>query len=206
MTIRDDALSTFPPQPYGDVRPTVRTGDIFLCSGDDSFSRAIRAATKSPWSHVALALRLDDIDRVMVLESVAKLGVRTVPVSSFISQTSSGRKPFPGRILLARHSAFATSVQRPDIVRMADFAVDRFGAPFATKEIIKIGLRVAMGFFAVKMPAMLVSDDEFICSEYAERCYEQVGVRIPWDGLGFIAPSDFAAAPEVEALAQIQTG
>lgn len=205
MAIPDDILSRLPPLDYDVVRPTVRTGDLFLCSGKDSFSRAIRAATRSPWSHIAVGLRLDDIDRVMVLESVAKLGVRSVPLSSFISEASNGRRPYPGKILHARHTAFETRVDREGVVRMADFAVDRFGAPFAAQEIVKIAARVAMGFFKRRMPPMLVPQDEFICSEYAARCYEEAGVTIPWDGLGFIAPSDFAAAPEVVALAQVQT-
>jgi hypothetical protein len=55
------------------------------------------------------------------------------------------------------------------------------------------------------LPPRLGPKDEFICSEYVGRCLDAAGVQIPWDGLGFIAPSDFAACPEVEPLAQIQT-
>jgi hypothetical protein len=203
--VPDDILERMPPTPYQALRPQIRTGDLFLCSGDDPFSRLIRAATHSPWSHVAIALRLDEIGRVMALEAVAKLGVRAVPLSSFVSQASNGRKPYPGRILLARHHGFQARVDKAAITRMAEFAVDRFGAPFAGQEMIKIGLRVLAGFFAIKTPPMLTPDDEFICSEYAARCYEAAGVKIPWDGLGFIAPCDFAADPAVEPIAQVET-
>ena len=42
-----------------------------------------------------------------------------------------------------------------------------------------------------------------ICSEFVAKAFDAAGVTIPWDGLGFIAPSDFANAPEVEAIAQV---
>jgi hypothetical protein len=203
--VPDDILERLPPEPYPALRPQIRTGDLFLCSGDDPFSGLIRAATKSPWSHVAIALRLDEIDRVMVLEAVEKLGVRCVPLSLFLSQSSSGKKPYPGRILLARHHGFQARADPAAVNRMARYALDRLGAPFAGGDMIKIGLRIVAGFFAIKTPPMLVPDDEFICSEYAARCYEAAGVEIPWDGLGFIAPCDFAADPAVEAMAQVRT-
>src|SRR5882757_7557682 len=102
MPIAPDVLTTLAPQPYAAVRDEVRDGDILLCSAHDRFSRLIRWATKSPWSHVAIAFRMDEIDRVMVLECVAKIGVRAVPLSSFLARTSGGIAPYPGRILLAR--------------------------------------------------------------------------------------------------------
>lgn len=203
--VPDDALERLAPRPYQELRPTIRTGDLFLCSGRDVFSRMIRASTRSPWSHVAIALRLDEIGRIMALESVAKLGVRIVPLRSFVSAASSGRQPYPGRILLCRHHGFQASVTPEAVTRMVHFAVDRFGAPFAGREVLKIAARIALGALDIRMPPMLTPDDEFICSEYAARCFEEAGVRIPWDGLGFIAPSDFAADPRMEALAQVQT-
>ena len=203
--VPDDILARLPPRPYQALRPLIRTGDLFLCSGDDPFSRLIRRATRSPWSHVAIAIRLEEIDRVMALEAVEKIGVRSVPLSSFVSQASNGRKPYPGRILLARHHGFQARADPATIKRMAQFAMDRMGAPFSGREMLKIGLRIALGRFAVRTPPLLLPDDEFICSEYAARCFQAAGVEIPWDGLGFIAPCDFADDPAVEPIAQVQT-
>lgn len=203
--VPDDALERLEPRPYQELRPIIRTGDLFLCSGKDVFSRMIRAATRSPWSHVAIALRLDEIGRIMALEAVAKIGVRIVPLSAFVSAASNGRKPYPGRILLARHHGFQACADGAAVQKMVHFAVDRFGAPFAGGEMIKIAVRIALGAFDIEMPPMLTPDDEFICSEYAARCYAQAGVEIPWDGRGFIAPSDFAADSRLQALAQVQT-
>ncbi len=88
---------------------------------------------------------------------------------------------------------------------MAGFAFDRLGEPFAMGEVPKILLRILLGGFDVRLPESLGPDDEFICSEYVARCYAAMGVEIPWDGLGFIGPGDFATDPAIRPLAQIQT-
>ncbi len=55
------------------------------------------------------------------------------------------------------------------------------------------------------MPRFLGARDEYICSEYVAKCFAKAGLKIPWDGLGFVAPGDFALAPDVSAVAQIKT-
>ena len=204
MSVPDDALDRFPPRPYAEVAPQVRTGDLILCSGSSGFSRLIRWATGSPWSHVAIAVRLDPLDKVVVMESVEKIGVRAVALKSFLSRDSNGRKPYPGRLLLARHDEFQAKSTAEGLKRMADFAADRLGAPFKPSEITKIALRIAAGALNLRVPGRLDPDDEFICSEYVAKCYAQIGIEIPWDGRGFVAPVDIANAPPVQAIAQIQ--
>ncbi len=205
MPIEEDVLKTLRPQAYAKVRAEVRDGDILLCSAHDRFSKLIRWATHSQWSHVAIAFRIEKIDRVMVLEAVKKLGVRTVPLSTFIARTSSGTTPYPGHILLARHEAFTDRTTRSRMRRMAAFAFDRLGAPFANAEGIKILLRILLSRLDVRLPKSLGPDDEFICSEYVARCLHAAGVEVPWDGLGFISPADIAADPRVSPVAQIKT-
>ena len=205
MAIPPDILTALKPQPYAAIRDQVRDGDILLCSARDPFSRLIKWSTRSPWSHVAIAFRLPHIDRVIVLECVAKLGVRAVPLSAFISQTSSGTKPYPGKILLARHHDLARRRSDAHLKKIYKFALDRCGDRFAGSEILRIGARVIAGRFVRKMPKSLGPRNEYICSEYVARCLEQVDVQIEWDREGFIAPADFACDPKVEAVAQIRT-
>ncbi len=88
---------------------------------------------------------------------------------------------------------------------MYDFAFGSLGDRFAAGEIIKIGLRLLLGRTGRKMPRFLGPRDEYICSEYVARCYAKAGLKIPWDGLGFVAPGDFARTPDVQAVAQIKT-
>ncbi len=205
MTIDPDVLKSLKPQPYSALRHAVRDGDVLLCSATDSFSRLIRWATKSPWSHVAIAYRLEEIDRVIVLECVEKIGVRAVPLSSFISRTSEGVHPYPGQILLARHSAMAAKSRREPWKKIAGFAFDRLGDRFAPGEILKIGLRIVVSRFRRRLHPSLGPKNEFICSEYVARCFKTVGVEIRWDGLGFIAPADIANDPRVQAVALFKT-
>jgi hypothetical protein len=205
MAIDPDVLRSLRPQPYSAIRDQVRDGDLLLCSATDRFSRLIRWATASPWSHVAIAFRLDAIDRVLVLECVEKIGVRAVPLSTFVSRTSSGVQPYPGKILLARHEAMAAKSRRNPWTKIATFAFDRLGERFSQAEVLKIAMRIIAGRFRRRLHPILAPKDEFICSEYVARCLHTVGVEIPWDGLGFVAPSDIANDPRVTAIALIRT-
>ena len=204
MAIADNVLSELKPIAYAKARAMVQDGDLLLCSATDPFSRLIRWSTKTPWSHIAIAYRIPSLDRVMVFEAVEKIGVRTVPLSRFISMTSGGVHPYPGKILLARDQRVA---DLPDKKKRAmfDFAFANLGNHFAPGEILKIGGRLMLGRSGTKMPHFLGAKDEFICSEYVARCYAKAGLKIPWDGLGFVGPGDFAAAPDIQAVAQIRT-
>jgi hypothetical protein len=208
MAIDDDVLVHMPPEPFGTISRRVRDGDLLLCAGNDPFSRLIGWSTKSPWTHVAIAYRWPSLGRIMAFEAVQQLGVRTVPLQTFIRQSSSGQKPYPGKIILARHEDFAASRGKPDsdqARRFADFAIDRFGDRFAPMEIAKIALRITFGRLNREMPKFMGPKDEFICSEYVAKCFERIGIKIPWDGLGFIAPADFASDPKVKAIARFRT-
>jgi len=205
VSIPADIFDRLQAQPYGAIRPQVRDGDVLLCSADDRFSRLIRWGASSPWSHVAIAFQMPAIDRVMVLECVEKLGVRALPLSMFITKTSSGVQPYPGRILLARHAALAEMAGPGPLRQLAEFAFGRLGDPFSRIEMAKIVVRIVLGRFDVKLHPVLGPKDEFICSEFVARCFQAVGIEIPWDGLGFIGPGDIAADPRLEAVAQIQT-
>ena len=203
MAVPDSALTDLPPNPYDSVRPALRTGDLVLCSGRSRFARAIRWATKSPWSHVAMIVRLDEIDRVMMLESVEKYGVRAVAFSRFVFGEGRALRPYAGKIVVARHSAFADQCDPAAIKKFAEFAAFRLGAPFSAVEVWKIALRIALDGLGIKLPRVLLPSDEFICSEYVARCYAVLGIDIVWDGKGFIAPADVAADARVTAIARI---
>jgi hypothetical protein len=203
VTIPASALTKLPAKDYAAVRKLVRTGDIALCSGTQMFSRAIQLVTDTPWSHVALIVRLDELDHVMVLEAVAKIGVRAVPLSRFVVEDSDHHRPFPGEIVIARHNQFARKATPARLKAMYDFATDRLGAPFNGGEMTKILTRIAAGWFDQKMPRLLAPEDEFICSEYVAECLKRVEIDIQWNGRGFIAPGDFAADPRIKPVARV---
>ena len=201
MTISIDALKTLPQLDEPAIEQQVKAGDLFLCSGDHAFSRLIRWATKSPWSHVAMAMRADAVGRVMVLESVEKIGVRAIPLHTFLFGDQ-GKRPYPGEVVLARHAKIAAA-SHSDIARVAQFGIDQLGDPFAPFEVLMIAARIALGSLNQKMPEFLAAPSRYICSEYVAKCFDQIGVHTPWDGRGFIAPCDFAADPDVSAIVRV---
>jgi hypothetical protein len=113
MPISNDALETMAPRPYEAVKGDIRTGDLILCSGTGAFSRLIRAATSSPWSHIAIAGRLDPLDKVIVMESVEKIGVRTVAPKSFLTRDSNGANPRRPIRLPRRPGRRGAALRRP---------------------------------------------------------------------------------------------
>ncbi len=189
-------------QQYKELRHEIRSGDILLCSGSSMFSTLIQKATGSVWSHVGFILRVDSINRIMVLESVESIGVRTVPLSNYVRDYNGTGKAYPGRLMLARHQ----DVHEGSIAKLSQSAVDLLGYPYRTEEIVHIATRLS--FHALGLPGQ-ESDAEkqraFICSEYAYTCFKSIGVTIAYNNAGFIAPADFANHPKVTPICFIET-
>ncbi len=201
-------VKRFPKKPvtkYGQFRPCIKNGDLLLCAGSGFFSRMIQKATSSVWSHVGFVIRLDAIDRIMVLESVEPLGVRTVPLSKYLKDYDNKGNPYPGRLVIARHADFAT-VPPARLKPLGQFAVDLFGYPYDKDEIAKIAARIAASYlpFSDKDKKALKRDREYICSEYVWECYKELGIEIEHDPRGFIAPADFAKAKKVTLQAVLR--
>ncbi len=189
---------------YAKLRDTVQNGDILLCSGNGTFSTLIQKATDSVWSHVGFVLRLDAIDRIMVLESVETVGVRTVPLSNYVNNYDGDNHGYDGRVFLYRHVEFADKASPAALNQMTRFAVDLFGYPYDNKEIARITLRILQNKLSIAPHALLPRNKEFICSEYAWECYNSLGIVVPNGANGFIAPCDFANASQTAALAEIK--
>lgn len=194
---------------WRDVRPHLQSGDVMLCSGNGVFSSMIQAATDSVWSHAALVLRLDAFDRVMLLESVEPLGVRTIRLSKYLDNYANDGQPYPGGIAVIRHRQFASVVDAGRLGELAQYAVDRFGRPYDREDVARIAARIMASKFRFT-PAQLqkIAPDEcneaYICSEYVGRCYAQVGLEVRRRHAAFLAPSDFAADPDFELVAVLK--
>lgn len=188
--------------PYARARRKVNTGDLLFCAGTALFSKLIQNTTKSRWSHVGLILRLDTIDRVMVLESVESSGVRTVPLSYYVRNYNATGEPYPGRVYVGRHERFDDTASTERLKTMTQFAVDRFGYPYDRDEIVRIAARIGMGFFGLRAKDV-TRDKEYICSEYVWECLNQIGIKINYDRKGFIAPAHFARDPAITVLSRL---
>lgn len=186
---------------YKELRHEIRSGDILLCSGNSLFSTLIQKATNSIWSHVAFILRFDAIDRVMVLESVESIGVRTIPLSNYIRDYNATGSGYPGQVMLARHE----DVKEKNMRQLSRKAIDFLGYPYRTEEIIHIATRITMHTlgFPDGQPDP-ETQRAFLCSEYAHTCFKSIGVTIDYNQMGFIAPADFVRSPKVKPLCYIQ--
>lgn len=197
-----DGFPNVPTNHYDELRSEIKSGDILFCSGSSLFATMIQGATNSVWSHVAFVIRLDIIDRVMVMESVESIGVRTVPLSNYVRNYNTTGKGYPGRLMLARHQDF----QEKNITHLSQKAVDLFGYPYNTNEIVRIAARIGMKAFGFKPGSHEIAQQrEFICSEYAYICFKSVGITIDYDPAGFIAPANFAKSTKIKPLRFIAT-
>ncbi|MCE0722968.1 MULTISPECIES: YiiX/YebB-like N1pC/P60 family cysteine hydrolase [Legionella] len=185
---------------YEQIRDTIKTGDLLFASGNSLMSTMIKGATNSVWSHVAFIVRLESIDRIMIMESVETLGVRTVPLSSYVRNYNGSGQGYPGRLMLARHQDFPTD----SLANLSKQAVDLLGYPYDTEEILKIAARIGMSAFGFdKTSPEVISQHAFICSEYVFICYKSIGITINYNPKGFIAPADFASSPKVKPMSYI---
>lgn len=191
-----------PIQEYEKIKPEIRSGDILLCSGNSFFSNLIKKATNSIWSHVAFILRLDNINRVMVLESVESMGVRMVTLRHYIEDYNGSGQGYPGKLLIARHR----DLKQENIPNLSRFATNLLGYPYNNEEIIQIATRISLGSIGLPTHSPNAnSGKEFICSEYAHVCFKSVGINIDYNSLGFIAPADFARCSKVDLMSYIET-
>ena len=207
MAIANSILTDMPPVSYDAARAQIRNGDIALFAGQEGMSRLIEHATDSTFCHVGFIWRMDNIDRIMLLESVEVVGVRMLPLSSKMNGGLSG-KPYNGNLVVARHDDFPGPGAAFDDAfgKMTRFAVDRLGCPYNAEEIGLIGANIAAGLAGVVLPNFLKPTNAYICSEYADACYRALGIQIERKRADFIAPADFANDQKVKTVVAIKPG
>lgn len=207
MPITPQSFPSAPVLPYDrGLRARLQTGDLLLCSGQGVFSELIQQATDSPWSHVALIVRLDEIDRVMVFESVETFGVRAVALSRYLSNYDLQGHPYPGGLAVVRHRTFASQTTPTSIQRMLQFAVDHFGSAYNRQEILRIAARIlGSALQPVATQTKEAQTREFICSEYVSACYAHAGVVLTPNARGYVAPGDFAQSAWVDLIGVLQS-
>lgn len=201
MSIESYDLANLPTLNYEETKKQIKTGDILLCSGSSLFSKLIQGATKSQWSHVGFLIQVEQIERIMVMESVESIGVRTISLRNYFTDYNGSGKSYPGDILIARHQQF-TEV---NIDFFANEAIDFLGYPYDTEAILRIAGRLGMKAFGFSPHSEAIKPHrEFICSEYVYACFKAAGIAIPYDPLGFIAPCDFARCKDIAPIARLQ--
>lgn len=186
---------------YEDVRSEIKSGDLLLCAGSSIFARLIQHSTGSVWSHVGCLVTVAAIQRILVFESVESVGCRAVPLSRYVANYAGDGVGYKGRVFVARHAAFRPDLA-PAFTAFSQRAIDLLGFPYDTQTILRIAARVVaaqVGFH----PAEIGQNSAFICSEFAWEMYKAFGITLPYGTSGYIAPKDWAEAPEVTILWEI---
>ena len=169
-----------------------RPGDLLFLSGDYLVSRIVRWHEGSPWSHVAVVLRLGCVGRTVVLESVPLAGVRLVPLDTYLSRYANGR-PYRGRIVLARHDA-VTDGHADALLRTG---LDVLARRYDLRESARIVAR--RWLFRVRR----VDDAALHCAELVARCFVGVAPRFGQDRRGSILPDRLWRDPRVRPIARL---
>lgn len=167
---------------YNDVRQDICTGDIFLASGNYAISRMIAHFSDSMFSHVGFVFTWKT--RILVLESVEDDGVRAVPMSQYVSDYENSGEPYNGRLFLAKYN---TSLDTNKVNLMLGKAADSLNKKYDKEEIARILARVTIGL------GKHSDNNAYICSEFVDICFKEVGIVFPRDPTGFIFPEHIAA-------------
>lgn len=192
--LETEQLLALPVVPFAELRPQLRTGDLLFVAGNFPSSLRIRAFTRSPWSHVALVLQLPVLDRVLVLESVEKIGVRMIPLANYLNDYEDAGKPYDGAVAVARVDGITKEIAR----RLMQFGADELGRPYNQEEIA-----------ALADPDVLqkgrppVRERVYVCSELVQACFRHAGLDFANDPVGFISPANIWTDARVSLLARI---
>lgn len=190
--IEKSDLEALPVLSYQALRSQLKSGDLLFTSGDYLLSKAIQTMTESPWSHVGIVFHIQDIDRILLLESVEDMGVRFAPLSKYLRNYEKGR-PYRGRAAIARCNDIT-----PDMVRrLSAFGIDELTRPYDTDEIANVLARITLG------KARRKRDREYICSELVYECFAHANREFRYNRRGFISPQDIWRDEQVELVGRI---
>lgn len=195
------AIQSIASMPYGSVRSLVRTGDLLLCSGAEPLSRIIQTTTRSPYSHVAMVVRMLSIDRVLLLEAEWPYGVRAVPMSSYLSDWNGTGKAYPGHLLVARHAGLDPGDENASGMFLSEL-VDNLGRRYSLKRALRMGLREIVALAGLRFRELQMKKAT-VCSEYIFQAYSRLGIHLPWNPKGYILPMDIAAHEEISLVCRI---
>ncbi len=178
---------------YELLRENLQTGDLIFFSGNHWLSNLIRLRSKGAWSHVGIVVRIEEINRVFLVESILEVGVRMIPMS-FVVKDYDGRKhAYNGRVGWARYGNLAAD----KALAIKEFALDNLSKQYDRKEYRRILWRTITG------KAKIFHDTKYTCSEYVYEAFKSAGIYLKYERGDFISPSAIWSNSEIEMKAMI---
>jgi Permuted papain-like amidase enzyme, YaeF/YiiX, C92 family len=163
-TISRAALRSLPIEDYRTYREQLQTGDLIFFSGNLIASKLISMGTKSAFSHIGMVVRLDEIDRVFLVEAV-ETGVRFAPLSKYVGKNN--RKGYFGAMAAAR----IDGVTEEHKLAMAREAGDLLTQPYGFLNVFLFTCYVWFGFVFKRVRG------QYMCSELVEACMRRAKLK-----------------------------
>ena len=178
---------------YEAMRDEFRTGDLIFFSGNHWLSGLIRCRSKSAWSHVGMVVRIEELDKVFLVESILEVGVRMLPLSFVFRDYAGDQKPYSGRVAWARHGLISEDFPKQKLLK--GFCLDNLSKQYDRKEYWRILWRSYWG------KADFFEDDKFTCAEYIYEAFKYANIELPKEKGVFISPGAFWKQKELEMKA-----
>jgi hypothetical protein len=186
------AIENIPIKDYQDYRSEIRFGDLFFCSGNYAFSKLIREASNSPFSHVGILIPWNN--RIYVMESVEDDGVRMQPLSNYLVNYENTNRKYNGKVFISRHNRFPSD--QSTALEIIGLGTDLLNCKYDREALIRIASRIIFG------GRKKIMNKEFICSEFVEECLKPAGIKFTSQN-GYVLPGDISNDPDIEMLCRI---
>jgi hypothetical protein len=178
---------------YEQAKSKIKTGDLLFCSGRYLVSEMIKRMSNSAFSHIAVLVFWDE--HVLVLESVEDDGIRVVPLTHYLFNYENSKEKYNGEMYVARHKVVdGPDFDKEKIKAMCGKVIDLLNRNYDKDEIAKIFARISLGM------GRHSDDFEYMCSEFVDECFKELGIELLRDPMGFIFPEHIAADPNVKPL------
>jgi len=190
-------LERIPVEPYGSVRPLLRTGDVLLAAGDHWISHVIARATRSPMTHAGIVYVMQDADRVLLLEASEGQGVRLAPLSRLVWGSKAQR--YRGMLFVLRHRDVLST---PGLRAASEYGFDRLTARYAYWTLLVILARIIL---RLRRTRVEIEDDAFVCSELASSWLQTAGLGLDPHASdhGYVTPGALFSDSHLDLIARI---
>lgn len=189
---------------YSLWREKIRSGAILLFSGGGLVSEGIKAGTLSEWSHVGMAVWLQQFDelvlcvwesttlnKVKTIDGVFRKGVQTVPLSNRVDT-------YEGKIAFRNPSRDLTDVEFKALMKFRNKVKGR-----AYEESKLQLLKSAFDLPAWLMPGLHVNDQDLsslFCSELVAEVMKDMGLISTATPSNEFTPADFSEGRSIDRL------
>lgn len=178
---------------YEVIRHEFQTGDLIFFSGNHWLSNLIRLRSKGAWSHAGIVVRIEEIDRVFLVESILEVGVRMIPMSFIIKDYDGHNHHYDGRVAWARYNGLTPA----NALTIKEFVLDNLSKQYDRKEYSRILWRTITG------KAKIFHDTKYTCSEYVFEAFKRAKIYLKYERGDFISPAAIWSNEAIEMKGMI---